>query len=223
MEGLQDRGEMHVGAGRLLRRRAPLRRPTPTSPSCWTGARWRPAGGDLEAFYRPTLRALAAGAPSGWPARVPRGPPRAIGPLALEARRVSAPGALLVGDAAGFYDPFTGEGVTLALRERGAGRGGRGPRLAQRRASTTSRSTTGRATRPPATSSGSTGCSSRSWPGRPWRTRGAAGWRAARTSPTAWWASPGTSCPRAADRGSRPRCCSLAEAISLPRPERSLN
>ena len=44
------------------------------------------------------------------------GPPHAIGPLALEASRVSAPGALLVGDSAGFYDPFTGEGVTLALR-----------------------------------------------------------------------------------------------------------
>ncbi len=39
-----------------------------------------------------------------------------MGPLALVARRVSAPGVLLVGDAAGFYDPFTGEGVTLALR-----------------------------------------------------------------------------------------------------------
>jgi flavin-dependent dehydrogenase len=39
-----------------------------------------------------------------------------VGPLALVARRVSAPGVVLVGDAAGFYDPFTGEGVTLALR-----------------------------------------------------------------------------------------------------------
>jgi flavin-dependent dehydrogenase len=42
--------------------------------------------------------------------------PRAIGPLALQARRVAFAGGALVGDAAGFYDPFTGEGVTLALR-----------------------------------------------------------------------------------------------------------
>jgi flavin-dependent dehydrogenase len=40
---------------------------------------------------------------------------RALGPLAY---RVSAPrvgGVLLVGDAAGFYDPFTGEGIFTAL------------------------------------------------------------------------------------------------------------
>ena len=40
---------------------------------------------------------------------------RALGPLAHYATRVSANGALLVGDAAGFYDPFTGEGVYMAL------------------------------------------------------------------------------------------------------------
>jgi flavin-dependent dehydrogenase len=43
-------------------------------------------------------------------------PIRALGPLA---HRVEAPrlgGVLLAGDAAGFYDPFTGEGVFTALR-----------------------------------------------------------------------------------------------------------
>ena len=38
-----------------------------------------------------------------------------MGPLAHDVRRPSAPGALLVGDAAGFLDPFTGQGVFLAL------------------------------------------------------------------------------------------------------------
>lgn len=40
---------------------------------------------------------------------------RALAPLAHYATRVSVDGALLAGDAAGFYDPFTGEGVGMAL------------------------------------------------------------------------------------------------------------
>jgi flavin-dependent dehydrogenase len=43
-------------------------------------------------------------------------PVRCLGPLAHHATRVAAPGALLVGDAAGFLDPFTGEGIHAALR-----------------------------------------------------------------------------------------------------------
>ncbi len=112
--GLGEHGEMHVGGGGYCG-------VAPLSP---TGANvtfvldreaMRAAGGDLEAFYR--------GAFDRWPALRERmtgarllGPPRAIGPLALEARSVEAPGLALVGDSAGFYDPFTGEGVTLALR-----------------------------------------------------------------------------------------------------------
>lgn len=40
----------------------------------------------------------------------------ALGPLAYRVERPREAGVLLVGDAAGFYDPFTGEGVYTALR-----------------------------------------------------------------------------------------------------------
>jgi len=40
----------------------------------------------------------------------------AAGPFAVWSRRVIADGALLVGDAADFFDPFTGEGIGAALR-----------------------------------------------------------------------------------------------------------
>jgi flavin-dependent dehydrogenase len=43
-------------------------------------------------------------------------PVLATGPFAAWSGRVIAPGALLVGDAADFFDPYTGDGIYSALR-----------------------------------------------------------------------------------------------------------
>jgi len=43
-------------------------------------------------------------------------PVRATGPFASRAKRPWHPGAMLTGDAADFFDPFTGEGIYAALR-----------------------------------------------------------------------------------------------------------
>lgn len=74
-----------------------------------------PARGQLEAYFAATLRGFEP-----LNRRLQRAKPlgriRAIGPMAHGAFRASWDGALLIGDAAGFYDPFTGEGLYMALR-----------------------------------------------------------------------------------------------------------
>ena len=44
------------------------------------------------------------------------GPPTVLGPLAVECSRAGAPGVLLAGDAGGFIDPMTGDGLRFAIR-----------------------------------------------------------------------------------------------------------
>jgi geranylgeranyl reductase family protein len=71
--------------------------------------------GSLEAFFASGLERIPAVAEKLIAAeRV--GSIRGVGPMARRAIRVSGDGFLLVGDAASFLDPFTGEGITDALR-----------------------------------------------------------------------------------------------------------
>ena len=68
-------------------------------------------GGDRAGFFDRTLRQLPRFAPAR---RID--PVLATGPFDWPTRRIVADGALLVGDAAGYYDPFTGQGIYRALR-----------------------------------------------------------------------------------------------------------
>jgi menaquinone-9 beta-reductase len=70
---------------------------------------------DAETFFLERLRSLPELAARAAGARIAR---RVLvtGPFARRARRATADGVLLVGDAADFFDPFTGEGIFAALR-----------------------------------------------------------------------------------------------------------
>ena len=73
------------------------------------------ARGGMNRFFHDTLAEFP-----GVRERVEAGevvrPVLATGPFAVRSARVIAPGALLVGDAADFFDPATGDGIYCALR-----------------------------------------------------------------------------------------------------------
>jgi flavin-dependent dehydrogenase len=68
---------------------------------------------DVEGFAEARARALAGDVLAGAQLEHKR---IAIGPLAHRAQRLAAKHIVLVGDAARFVDPFTGQGVYLAMR-----------------------------------------------------------------------------------------------------------
>jgi menaquinone-9 beta-reductase len=70
---------------------------------------------DLTGYFDRTTRALPGFRERLRDARR-RGPVRALGPLAYRVAPPREDGVVLVGDAAGFLDPFTGEGIYAALR-----------------------------------------------------------------------------------------------------------
>jgi flavin-dependent dehydrogenase len=112
--GMRDCGEMFVRAGRYVGL-APIGAGLVNAAAVVPAKEARAIGRDPAAFLVAELVAFAE-----LRARLARarmvGEVLIAGPFARTTRRPVADGALLVGDAADFFDPFTGEGIFAALR-----------------------------------------------------------------------------------------------------------
>ena len=114
VSGLTALGEMHVRSGHYIGV-APL--PGGLTNACLViphAAGDRPFGVPADVLRRflnddPQLAPRFAGAQ-------PVTAPATLGPMAVEAGAAGEPGLLLAGDAAGFIDPMTGDGLRFALR-----------------------------------------------------------------------------------------------------------
>ncbi len=111
---LTDYGEMHVGPPGYCGV-APLGDGVANVAMVLPAGRAAQLGARVTDFFTETLAAFTALGPRLADARL-LGPVQRTGPLAYRARRLAVDGALLVGDAAAFYDPFTGQGIHKALR-----------------------------------------------------------------------------------------------------------
>ena len=112
--GLSSCGEMHVRRGRYIGV-APV--PGGLANVCLVQP-WDAAGGPLgdpEALLRREIARDAALSDRFAVAQLV-GPPVVLGPLAVDADARTMDGLLLAGDAAGFIDPMTGDGLRFAVR-----------------------------------------------------------------------------------------------------------
>ena len=111
VEGLEAFGEMHIRAGHYIG----------VAPAEGGLANLCLVTSSREGMHDPAARLwqAIAGDPllAGRCARARQAAPVVtMGPLAVDARAAGVPGLLLAGDAAGFVDPMTGDGLHLALR-----------------------------------------------------------------------------------------------------------
>ena len=112
--GLSDHGEMHVAGGSYCGV-APQGAQRANVAMVLDQAEAPGMGGRVEEYFR---RALARFGDLGErsSAAEPTTALQTVGPLRFRARRLVANGAALVGDAGGYFDPFTGQGVYKAIR-----------------------------------------------------------------------------------------------------------
>jgi flavin-dependent dehydrogenase len=114
VRGLERRGEIHVTAGFYVGL-APLELGMTNVALVAPSDVVRDRGCPLESWFAARLSQLPRVAEKLAGAnRV--GSIHGVGPMARRSRRVAGDGFLLVGDAAGFLDPFTGDGIYAALR-----------------------------------------------------------------------------------------------------------
>ena len=114
VNGMSRSAEMHVGAGGYVGLN-PIGGERTNVALVVSAARAAAARGRAEEFFLESLERFPSVARRVAGARVAR---RVLttGPFAAWSGRVTADGAALVGDAADFFDPFTGEGIYSALR-----------------------------------------------------------------------------------------------------------